>query len=165
MHQPGEATVNAITMSEQRSVGRSKERSDVRGSGVADRVHAVVRAEVSVNAAKARSNTNTSSTTTRLQSSNATDNRARQQGKKTLESAKPELVGTKSWEHAAKKAGAQVKKECKLTTVPAEAGYRHLYLLEVNRRAKKIMHNRERRSKRRENRRTGQATAPEHFTE
>ena len=64
----------------------------------------------------------------------------------------------KSWEHAAKKAGAQVKKECKLTTVPAEAGYRHLYLLEVNRRAKKIMHNRERRSKRRENRRTGQAT-------
>ena len=66
VHQPGEATVNAITMSEQRSVGRSKERSDVRGSGLADRVHAVVRAEVSVNAAKARSNTNTSSTTTRL---------------------------------------------------------------------------------------------------
>ena len=61
VHQPGEATVNAITMSEQRSV-----EPDVRGSGMADRVHAVVRAGVSVNAAKARSNTNTSSTTTRL---------------------------------------------------------------------------------------------------
>ena len=65
-HRPSEATVNAITMSGQRSVGRPKERSDVRGSGLADRVHAVVRAEVSVNAAKARSDTNTSSTTTRL---------------------------------------------------------------------------------------------------
>ena len=109
-HRPGEATVNAITMSEQRSV-----EPDVRGSGVADRVHAVVRAGVSVNAAKARSDTNTS-TTTRLQSSNTTDNRVckdtRQQGKQTLKTAKPELVGTRSWEHAATKAGAQVKKEC-----------------------------------------------------